>query len=520
MTVLKESTTSALLSILVGIAMSVSVAGAEANSRPNILLITADDMNYDSPGCMGSPLPGITPNLDRLAAEGILFTRCYNTSTICGPSRASLLSGLYPQSNGNMGHGRQPPGFWKDAHPGFEPPSVTTLLRDAGYFTALLDKSATRNCKWDYTRNHWQTHAGRDPRKFYEYTKEAIEEAGATGQPFFINANPTDPHRYWAGHPHETRQWIDEQMQGREISAYPNGKPYPDPDRTYSADAVPMPPCFPDAPELRSSIKHYYGSVKRLDMNVGAILEALNETGEAENTVVVFISDHGMGWAFAKWSLYPYGTRTPCVVRCPGRIPAGQVDNEHVLSTVDIAPTFLELAGVKPPPATDGFSFWSLATGADASWERQEAFSCFNFMNLLPEGREAAETWTPDLPGRLDQYRPMRSLAGRRYVYVWNAWANGRNTLPRQMGNGDELVQFLDDNGDGQGFRDRSEFYKTRVPEELYDTETDPGCRHNLVHEPAHAQTAAAFRRRMHGVLTTTRDAELPRFAEFIQGHL
>jgi len=500
----------AFLSIAVGIALPALVVRGEGGRRPSILLITADDMNYDSLGCMGNPLPGITPNLDRLAAEGVLFTRCYNTSTICGPSRASLLSGLYPQCNGNLGHGRQPPGFWKKSRPGFEPPSLTSLLRDAGYFTALLDKSATRNCKWDYTRNHRQTHAGRDPRMFYRYTKEAIEEAGNAGKPFFINANPTDPHRYWAGHPHETAVWVEEQMQGETYPPYPSGKPYPDPHYAYSAEAVPVPPCFPDAPELRSSITHYYDSVQRLDMNVGAILKALEESGKAKTTLVIFMSDHGMGWAFAKWSLHPYGTRTPCILRYPKAIPAKRVDDEHVLSTVDIAPTLLEFASLKPHPAMNGFSFWSLATGRNASWKRREAFSSFDFMNLVPANHGGADTWTPDLADRCEQYRPMRSLTGRRYVYVWNGWANGKNALPRTMGNGDEVIRFLDSHKERKGYRDRSHFYKYRVPEELYDTERDPGCRRNLIHDPAHAKTVDAFRRKMLETLTATGDPELP----------
>jgi len=99
--------------------------------------------------------------------------------------------------------------------------------------------------------------------------------------------------------------------------------------------------------------------------------------------------------------------------------------------------------------------------------------------------RPMAETWSPDMPDRLDQYRPMRSLAGRRYVYIWNAWSNGKNTLPREMGNGDEITCFLDSNIEREGHRDRSRFSKYRVPEELYNTETDPGCRQNLIHDTA-----------------------------------
>ena len=500
-----------------GIVVDYTSGGRPVVGKPNILLITADDMNYDSLGCMGNPLPGITPNLDRLAAEGVLFTRCYNTSTICGPSRASLLSGLYPQCNGNMGHGRQPPGFWEKAHPDFEPPSVTKLLHDAGYFTALLDKSATRNCIWDYKRNHGETGAGRDPRKFYSHTKEAIEKARAAGKPFFINANPTDPHRYWAGHPDENPKWIEEQMERHAGSRYANGKPYPDPDRTYSAEKIPMPPCFPEDPKLRASIKHYYGSVNRLDMNVGLILKALDESGARENTLVMFLSDHGMGWAFAKWSLYPYGTRTPFILRYPQSVTAGRVDDEHVLSTVDIAPTVLEAVGLKPHSAMHGLSLWPLLSENADTWTRNDVLSCFDFLNLLPSNRKLVEAWRPDLSHGLNQYRPMRSLTSRRYVYVWNAWSNGKNVLPREMGNGGEITRFLDSNKAKQDNKERSRFYKYRVPEELYNTEKDPGCRNNLVHDPAHQETTQEFRQKMLAILTEIQDAERQNYIAVIR---
>jgi N-sulfoglucosamine sulfohydrolase len=485
-------------------------------SRMNLLIITADDMNYDSVGCMGNPLPGITPHIDRLAKEGVLFTQCYNTSTICGPSRASLMTGMHPQTNGYMGHGKQPPGFWKASHPDYRAPSMTTLLRDAGYFTAMLDKTASQSCKWDMLRGHHHTHGGRDPQRFYELTKEAIERAQAEGKPFFVNANPTDPHRYWAGHPSESEDWVASQVKGQTYTPYPNGKPYPDPEQRYTAEEVPLPACFPDEKVLREKIQYYYGSVNRLDMNVGAILKALEETGAAENTLIVFLSDHGMGWSFAKWTLYPYGTRTPLILHYPGKLPAGQVDDRHVISTVDVAPTLLTLLGMQPHPEMDGFSFSALLTGEKQNWPREEAPAFFGYLNLHPSAYEESQTWRPDFAERNVQYRPMRSLNSREYVYVWNGWSNGNNEVPRTMGNGDEVIHFLEKQSSNESYAARAEFYKKRVPEELYAVQKDPGCRVNLSNDPAYQKVISGFRNRMVTFMQTTADAELQNYSTFI----
>jgi len=110
----------------------------------------------------------------------------------------------------------------------------------------------------------------------------------------------------------------------------------------------------------------------------------------------------------------------------------------------------------------------------------------------------------------VEQYRPMRSLTSRKYVYVWNAWSNGKNVLPRTMGNGDEVTRFLDANSDRENYGARSQFYKCRVPEELYDTQRDPGCLNNLIAAAEYRQVVAGFRKRMLRLMRETQDPELP----------
>jgi arylsulfatase A-like enzyme len=270
-----------------------------APRRPNILFITADDMSFDSLGCTGCPLPNISPNLDRLAREGLLIDHCHIATPVCGPSRAALITGTWPQRNGTMGHYNQPPQWF-----GHSPITSTLaeLLRShAGYYTAVICKNPTA-IGWDYQASHLDTGLGRDPAKFEQITRRVIETAIQQNKPFFLHANSMDPHEFWAGQKHETRSWINAMMGGAEYETYPNGKPYPDPQVTYSKDQIPVPPCWPDNDAIRQDIYTYYNSVHRLDETVGAILRALEASGQAQSTMVVFISDHGMGREFAKWS--------------------------------------------------------------------------------------------------------------------------------------------------------------------------------------------------------------------------
>ena len=166
----------------------------------NVVLITLDDMGYGTTGVEGSTVPGITPYIDKLASEGMTFTRGYVMSPMCGPSRAAILSGRYPHCNGIMGHGEQPTALWQE--PEIITPTITKYLHDAGYSTGAILK-AGRNRKfnvWDVVYNDSPFGVGfhhRNPNSFYERTKAFIENAQNWNKPFFLYANPIDPHGPW-----------------------------------------------------------------------------------------------------------------------------------------------------------------------------------------------------------------------------------------------------------------------------------------------------------------------------------
>ena len=495
---------------------------ASSEKAPNVLLITADDLGWDSLGCMGNPLQGLSPNLDQLAAEGLLIKHAYVATPICGPSRQALYTGRLPQSTGMMGHGAQPPNWWKTNHVNRNTQSITNLLLKNGYLTGMIGKHGSEWCRFSippHGRNE-QTGMGRDPEKYLQFSRDFFARAKKEGKSFFLSANTHDPHRYWARHSDESSGWIKNMMGDSKWKPFPNGKPYPDPKSRFDPKDCPVPPSYPNEAKIKAKLSSYYDSVNRMDQVTGGILDALNKSGLADDTVVIFLSDHGMAWDLSKWSLYPSGVRTPLIIRWPNGIEKGRVDNRSLVSVVDIAPTIAELCGLPPMKTTDGKSFSSLLRGQNAQWKRQAAFSCFNYMNNDPKVDESIGSFRKDLSKRMEQYRPSRALNERKFCYVWNGWANGTETLPKTMlgefhGMLDDLAKNQSDSEYGDYLKTRK-FIEHRASEELFDLSKDPGCRFNLANDSRHLETIRKFRQDMKKVLLNTQDHELDNFLSFI----
>jgi N-sulfoglucosamine sulfohydrolase len=479
--------------------------GFGGDRPPNLLFITADDMSYDALGCTGNTLPGISPNLDRLAAEGLLIDHCHTATPICGPARAAWITGTWPHHNGTMGHYNQPPRWF-----GKSPitTSLPELLRsEAGYYTGVICKNPVHK-GWDDETDELHTGLGRDPSKYGEITKDFISTAIRQQKPFFLHPNSADPHEAWAGHRYETKAWIDAMMRGREYKPYPNGKPYPDPEITYTEDQIPVPASWPDNEAIRKDIHAYYNSVRRLDETVGAIVRALKATGQQENTLIVFLSDNGIGRAFGKWSLYPLGTRTPMIVKWPGVVAPGRRDRASVVSAIDVAPTFLEAAGVAVPAFMDARSITDIIRDTGRGAKRDKVFSCFNYMNNYPEQDQKYPTYTRDLADKFDNYRPMRAINSTRYTYIWNGWADGKKQIPVEMSAGQTMRKILR----ATGHEARAEFEAYRAREEFYDTVNDPGCLVNLIDEPALTDRIDEFRMELLKIMERTNDQETPNY--------
>lgn len=327
---------------------------APAAERPNFLFILADDLGWGDLGCYGHPHIK-TPNLDRLARQGMLFTQFYVAGSVCSPSRTAFMTGQYPARHRVHGHyathqqnAARGMNNWLDPHV----PNVARLLNDAGYATAHFGKwhlgsgpgaPAPTEYGFDVSRcvnangPTWDepdlTFRAKSTTAFVDEALAFIEDN--SGKPFYVNL--------WTLVPHAMLNPTPEQMAPYEQFGA-GGKNFPH----------------------RSAAQIFYASVTDLDTQIGRLLEGLNRLGVAENTVILFSSDNGpedihirnaghsgIGSAGPfrgrKRSLYEGGVRVPGIVRWPGHVPAGRVDDASVVAGVDWLPTVCRLAGVDIP---------------------------------------------------------------------------------------------------------------------------------------------------------------------------
>lgn len=284
-----------------------TLAAPRAATRPNVLIFIADDAGARHFGCYGNRAIR-TPNIDRLAAEGLICDKAMLTTSQCSPSRISILTGKYPHATGA-----------EDLHMPM-PAAHTTVpgsLKGAGYFTGHMGKA----------------HEGPESdRQFDWYDKgfgefeTFLERAGA--KPFFLWVAFHDPHR---------------PFDADALSA------------PHDPAAVLIPPYMADTAETRHDIAHYYDEIGRMDGAVGRILEVLESRSLREETLVIFMSDNGAPFPREKGTVYDAGVRTPLLIRWPGIVPEG-ARHDGLMSVIDIAPTILEAAGLPIPGDMQGES--------------------------------------------------------------------------------------------------------------------------------------------------------------------
>lgn len=456
----------------VAMPFAVRAAAAPDTKRLNVLLITADDMNCDSVGAFGCRIPGITPNIDKLAKDGIRFANAHITVAVCQPSRSVLMTGRYPHRNGARG---------------FEPidPAVTTLeerLHDAGYLNGIMAKTShlqpLDKFHWDFFIPAEQLDQGRSPSLYYKFAKQFFEQAKTANKPFFLMANSQDPHRPFAGSDQEIKQW---------------GKHLPV-SKTYEAKDAQIEGFLPDLPDVRKELAQYYTSVHRCDETVGQILKALADAGQADNTLVMFLSDNGMSFPYSKTNAYIQSTKTPWIARWPGHVKPGSVDSTHFISGIDFMPTIIQAAQLKPVTGMDGASFLPLLAGKAQT------------------GRERVFTVFEEQVGRI-QY-PMRTVQDKKFGYTYNAWSDGTRSFKNEA-MGSITWRAMTASTDPKIAR-RVDFFLHRTPEELYDLQADPSCLMNLSSDPRYKATLEAMRKQLLDNMTKTQDHILPAFKEFL----
>jgi len=431
-----------------------------SDTQLNILVITVDDMGWDSVGAFGSAVDGATPRIDALAASGLRFEHAHVPISICQPSRAAMLTARVPHRSGAMG--------FEAISSGVE--TLPERLRAEGWYTGLLAKGShtipSRPGAWDAIVPATSLNGGREPDLFHAETTRLVAAAKETGKPFFLLANIEDPHVPYAG----TREELNAARHGtRGLSGTP-----PPVSRRFTPDEIEVPPFLPHLPSVRQSVADYYTSVHRADESVGRILAALDDAGLTDTTLVVFLSDNGMHFPFAKANVYLASTRTPLIVRWPGVSRAGSTDNRHVLSTIDLAPTLLEAAGLAPMEDIDGRSFLPLLEGRPQA-DRDYAFTYFN--STIDGG----------------QY-PMRGVTGRSFGYVFNAWSDGRTRYRNRTAGSRAAKAMKAAAATDPAIAARLSHFELRTPEELYDYASDPGALVDLAAEPVLAAWLAEAR--------------------------
>ena len=445
-----------------------SIASLRAAEPPlNILLITADDLGHEAMDFLGGKVANVTPNLSKLAAQGFSFQHGFVNNAICCPSRSIIATGRYGHNSGLFG-------FNKLTKP---IPTVFGTFQKAGYLTGVLGKVSHSTpdaaFKWDYVHDFAELGAGRSPTKYHDFAQEFFARCKKEKKPFYFMVNSHDPHR----------PFYDPNGRGK------NGEEVPS--RLFKPEEVVVPPYLPDLPKVRIEYSHYLNSVRRLDDTVGRVLKALEDSGLAGNTMVVFITDNGSPFPFAKANTYVASNRTPMLVRWPGVTKAGFADKSHFVSEVDFFPTFLEATGQPLPAGLDGRSLVPLLKGGDQA------------------GRDVVFTQIDYTIG--GPAKPMRCVQDGQYAYIFNAFSDGKFKYK----NNNEGLTFdaMEEAGKTDpAMQARVEMFRHRVPQEFYDLQKDPGCLKNLIQDPSQQAVAKKYQDRLRQWMVETYDHCLAAF--------
>jgi N-sulfoglucosamine sulfohydrolase len=478
---------------LISLLLATSPALADEKPPPNILLIAVDDMGYDTPASFGGRVEGLTPHIDSLASQGMSFTRAYNTSSRCAPSRGSIMTGLY-QDNYNEKRG----GSDTTVRAGVR--TIPEYLRERGYMTGLFGKDThyrpIEKYGFDRVAPMAAMAVGRSPELYARNIAEFIDESVAAQRPFFISANTHDPHRPYAGAPGEVESL--ERRFAQEIKKLADKPEFVLPPRveTYSNQDHEAPGFVPDHALVREEFGYYLNSSHRADKFVGAVMQVLEEKNLLGNTLVIFHSDNGMHWPFAKSNVYVASVKTPFVVYWQGRSVAGTTSNSLV-STIDILPTILEASGIAVPDGLPGKSLLPLLDDPEQP-QHEQVFATLN--------------------ARSGVRYEMRSVIGPDYIYIFNKWVDGEAKYHNGKYSGGLALKGMEAAAkEDAAAKQRLEFFYDRSKEELYDVRSDPDALVNLVgHEDA-ADTLDSMRQVMLARLTAADDPYLADFQALLE---
>ncbi|QNN22834.1 sulfatase [Planctomycetales bacterium ZRK34] len=423
----------------------------QAGERPNIMVVISDDQSWWTTSAAGCEAIS-TPAFDRVAQQGVMLNYGYCFAPQCAPARATLLTGrpIWQLEEGAVQRSHLPAKFT----------CYTNLFKQAGYHVGCAVKGWGPGKLGDRKQNP----AGKQYKDFSRFLK-----ARKSGQPFCFWVGSRNPHRpFNQGH-----------------------------DGTVDIDKIQVPGYLPDVPEVRSELAGYLREIVQFDRELADLMQQLEETGEADNTIVIVTSDNGMPFPRGKCNCYDAGVRVPLAIRWPAKVKPGRTVDDFV-SFPDIAPTLLEAAGIQTPDDMVGRSFMNVLT-ADGSGQIDKT------RDAVIYGRERHMVTRPQRTGY-----PIRAIRTHDYLYLWNCRPK-RSPTGRPYGIADvgptEAGDYMLAHRERSSVAPLFELCYVERPEfELYDIRKDPDQIHNIIDDPASAQVAQRLNQRLMDYLHKTGD--------------
>ena len=397
---------------------------AQNNDKPNLVLFLADDCSYYDLGCYGSA-DSKTPTIDKFASESIRFTKGYQAAPMCSPTRHNLMTGIWPVKTGAYPNHT----FAKEGTL-----SVVQHLKPAGYQVALIGKSHV-NPKSVFP---WDLYVPLTKSNDIDFAAvdSFIHVCNSNHQPFCLFVTSNQPHTPW-------------------------NKGNPD---LFDADKIKLPPFYVDVPETRKLFCKYLAEINYMDGEFGTLLQTLDKYKVTDKSVVVYLSEQGNSMPFAKWTCYDAGVHSAYMVRWPGVTKPGST-SDAIVEYVDIVPTFLEIAGVKPQAPLDGKSIVPVLSGKSKE-HKQYTFSLQTTRGIISGS----------------DYYGIRSVADKKYRYIVNLTPEAafKNTETKG-GFLKSGLKLLKPDPHAKWVTDK---YQHRPAVELYDLEKDPYCISNIAGKP------------------------------------
>jgi uncharacterized sulfatase len=442
-----------IMCLILMMCISLPTHAKDLPDQPNFVIVLADDISADSFGCFGSPNPHTTPHIDKLAASGIRFKNMFVSEAMCAPARAELYTGLMPQRNGTFRN-------HKASNPDIK--SMVHYLNDLGYRVGLAGKK----------------HIG--PGKVYPF--ENID--GICGKATEVNPNPDD----WSG----VQNFINRDPEEPfciVIGSIHAHSPWTVGDtKLWKEEDIVLPPNLVDSPKIRSFYLRYLAEVREFDRQVGETVEVLKKTQQLDHTILIVLDENGAGMPGGKWTVFDWGVRSACVIKCPDSWKAN-FETDAIAQYCDIVPTLIDAAGGTTSADLDGISLMPLIRG-ETRTHRDRAYFLFN--NRVH----------PDKP---DTHFSIRAVTDGKYKFIWNLTPQNLYSvnittcdlsgLVRPIDSSQiypSMIDQMESDPHAQAMVDR---IRSRPQHQLYDLTIDPYELNNLAGKPEHVQKVKQFKR-------------------------